>query len=85
MRAASARLVGASCIIVGDQNRQRLELVKKAGFEVVDLSKDVPLADQIEAILGDREVDCGVDCVGFEAHGYGPDAGRTSRKPCSTP
>ena len=74
--AASARLVGASCIIVGDQNRQRLELVKGAGFEVVDLSKDVPLADQIEAILGVREVDCGVDCVGFEAHGYGPDAAK---------
>ncbi len=70
------RLVGASCIIVGDQNRERLELVKGAGFEVVDLSKDVPLADQIEAILGDREVDCGVDCVGFEAHGYGPEAAK---------
>ena len=69
--AASARLVGASCIIVGDMNRQRLELVKSAGFEVADLSKDVPLADQIEAILGRREVDCGVDCVGFESHGYG--------------
>ena len=72
--AASARLLGASCIIVGDSNKQRLDLVKKAGYEVVDLSKDVPLADQIEAILGVREVDCGVDCVGFEAHGYGPDS-----------
>ena len=40
--------------------------MKKAGFEVVDVSKKTPLPDQIEAILGDREVDCGVDCVGFE-------------------
>ncbi len=73
--AASARLLGASAIIVGDLNKERLAVVKKAGYEVVDISKPTPLADQIEAILGVREVDCGVDCVGFEAHGYGPGAG----------
>lgn len=73
--AASARLLGASCIIVGDQNKERLALVKEAGYEVVDLTKNMPLPDQIEAILGEREVDCGVDAVGFEAHGYGSAAG----------
>jgi glutathione-independent formaldehyde dehydrogenase len=74
--AASARLVGASCIVVGDTNRERLALVKEAGYEVVDLSLDVPLRDQIQSIVGLPEVDCGVDCVGFEAHGYGRDAAR---------
>lgn len=73
--AASSRLLGASCIIVGDQNKERLALVKKAGYEVVDLTKSMPLPDQIEAILGEREVDCGVDAVGFEAHGHGSAAG----------
>jgi glutathione-independent formaldehyde dehydrogenase len=73
--AASARLLGAGCIIVGDQNRQRLDLVKKAGYEIADLSKNTPLPDQIEAIFGEREVDCGVDCVGFEAHGHGSASG----------
>lgn len=29
------------------------------------------LSDQIEQILGVPEVDCAVDCVGFEAHGHG--------------
>ena len=72
--AASARLLGASAIIVGDSNRARLAVVKKAGYEVVDISQKTPIADQIEAITGKREVDCGVDCVGFEAHGYGPGA-----------
>ncbi len=72
--AASARLLGASAIIVGDSNQARLAVVKKAGYEVVDISKKTPVADQIEAILRKREVDCGVDCVGFEAHGYGPGA-----------
>jgi glutathione-independent formaldehyde dehydrogenase len=69
--AASARLLGASCIIVGDRNSARLDLVKKCGYEVVDTTKKTPVPDQIEAILGEREVDAGVDCVGLEAHGYG--------------
>ncbi|MBB3259256.1 hypothetical protein F4827_004131 [Paraburkholderia bannensis] len=40
---------------------------------MVYLTSDTPVPDQIEAILGKREVDCGVDCgvdcVGLEAHG----------------
>lgn len=72
--AASARLLGASCIIVGDMNPARLAVVKSAGYQVADLSLETPLADQIEAILGEREVDCGVDAVGFEAHGHGAES-----------
>lgn len=67
--AACARLLGASCIIVGDMNEARLAVVKKAGYEIANLASKTPLPDQIEAILGEREVDCGVDAVGFEAHG----------------
>ncbi len=73
--AAGARLLGASCIIVGDMNPERLGLVKNAGYEIVDLAKDTPLPDQVEAILGEREVDCGVDAVGFECHGHGDESG----------
>jgi len=29
------------------------------------------LSDQIAAILGEPEVDCAIDCVGFEARGHG--------------
>lgn len=72
--AAGARLLGASCIIVGDMNPDRLALVRSAGYETADLSTKVPLPDQLEAILGEREVDCGVDAVGFEAHGHGADS-----------
>ncbi|MDB5539228.1 MAG: formaldehyde dehydrogenase, glutathione-independent [Devosia sp.] len=72
--AASAHLLGASAIIVGDSNQERLALVKKAGYQTVDTSKLDPVADQIEAILGVREVDAGVDAVGWECHGQGPDA-----------
>jgi glutathione-independent formaldehyde dehydrogenase len=73
--AASAQLLGASCIIVGDHNKTRRDLVKDAGYEVVDPSKETPLPDQIEKILGtgSRWVDCAVDCVGLECLGYGPE------------
>jgi glutathione-independent formaldehyde dehydrogenase len=69
--AASARLLGAAVVIVGDVNPARLEHARKVGFETVDLSQDDLLAEQIEQILGTPEVDCAVDCVGFEARGHG--------------
>ncbi|MEU6547721.1 alcohol dehydrogenase catalytic domain-containing protein [Streptomyces sp. NPDC046859] len=72
--AASARLLGASCIIVGDHNKDRLELVKQNGCETIDLTQDAALTDQIEAILGEPRVDCAVDYVGTEAHGIGREA-----------
>ena len=69
--AASARLLGAAVTIVGDMNAERLEHAKAMGFETVNLSLDASLGEQIEQILGKPEVDCAVDCVGFEAHGHG--------------
>ena len=69
--AASARLLGAAVVIVGDVNPARLAHARSVGFETVDLSQDASLADQIEKILHTREVDCAVDCVGFEARGPG--------------
>lgn len=69
--AASARLLGAAVVIVGDINPIRLEHARKVGFETVDLSKDATLAEQIAHILGTHEVDCAVDAVGFEARGHG--------------
>lgn len=69
--AASARLLGAAVVIVGDVNPLRLIHARNVGFETVDLSLDATLSDQIEQILGTPEVDCAIDCVGFEARGHG--------------
>lgn len=69
--AASARLLGAACTIVGDVNASRLEHAKAVGFETIDLTQNATLAEQIEQILGVPEVDSAIDCVGFEAHAHG--------------
>jgi glutathione-independent formaldehyde dehydrogenase len=71
--AAGAQLLGAAVVIVGDLNEQRLAQARSFGCETVDVSKGDP-KDQIEQILGEPEVDCGVDAVGFEARGHGKDA-----------
>jgi len=69
--AASCQLLGAAVVIVGDLNKDRLAQARKFGCKTVDLTKDLPLEEQIREILGVPEVDCAVDCVGFEAHGCG--------------
>lgn len=72
--AHSAQLLGASVVIVGDMNAERLTQARSFGCETVDLSSGTPLADLIEGITGEREVDAAVDAVGFEARGHGADA-----------
>jgi len=69
--AASARLLGAAAVLVGDLNDERLRHVKEVGFEPVDLKKGDSLAGLIEKVLGVPEVDAAVDAVGFEAKGMG--------------
>ena len=71
--ATSAHLLGAACVIVGDLNEDRLAQARGFGCEMVDVSKGDP-KDQIAQILGEPEVDCGIDAVGFEARGHGKDA-----------
>ncbi|MGW4487139.1 formaldehyde dehydrogenase, glutathione-independent [Amycolatopsis sp. NPDC004368] len=71
--AASAQLLGAAVVIVGDLNADRLAQARSFGCETVDVSKGDP-KDQIAEILGEPEVDCGVDAVGFEARGHGPES-----------
>jgi glutathione-independent formaldehyde dehydrogenase len=72
--AASCQLLGAAAVIVGDLNKDRLEQARSFGCETVDVSLETSLADQIDQILGSPEIDCAVDCVGFEARGHGGEA-----------
>lgn len=72
--AASAQLLGAAVVIVGDSKKERLAQARGFGCETIDISEGDP-GDLIEQILGAPQVDCAVDAVGFEAHGSGDKAG----------
>ncbi|HEX6546601.1 MAG TPA: formaldehyde dehydrogenase, glutathione-independent [Bryobacteraceae bacterium] len=69
--AASAQILGAAAVLVGDMNPDRLKHAKSVGFEPIDLTKSDKLEELIEQVLGVPEVDCSVDAVGFEARGHG--------------
>jgi glutathione-independent formaldehyde dehydrogenase len=71
--ATSAHLLGAAVVIVGDLNEERLAQARSFGCETVDVSQGDP-KDQIEQLVGEPEVDCAVDAVGFEARGHGRDS-----------
>jgi glutathione-independent formaldehyde dehydrogenase len=55
-------------------NKARLAHARSLGCETVDLNEDASLADQITQILGVPEIDCAIDCVGFEASGHSAQA-----------
>lgn len=71
--AAGAQLLGAAVVIVSDLIPERLAQARSFGCETVDVSAG-DVGEQIAQILGEPEVDCGVDAVGFEARGHGADA-----------
>src|SRR4051812_12510392 len=72
--AASCHLLGAAVVIVGDMIDERLAQAKSFGCETIDLKKTPKLEEALQQIIGQPEVDCAVDCVGFEARGHGKDA-----------
>jgi glutathione-independent formaldehyde dehydrogenase len=72
--AAACHLLGAAVVIIGDLIPDRLAQARSFGCETVDVSKEASVGDQIAQILKVPEVDCAVDCVGFEARGHGQDA-----------
>jgi glutathione-independent formaldehyde dehydrogenase len=67
-------LLGASVVIVGDMNADRLNQAKSFGCETVDLRQGGDLPDMIAQIVGEPVVDAAIDCVGFEARGHGQGA-----------
>jgi glutathione-independent formaldehyde dehydrogenase len=72
--AAACHLLGAAVVIVGDLIPERLAQAKSFGCETVDVSKSASVSEQIAQIIGVPEVDCAIDCVGFEARGHGNNA-----------
>ncbi|MGI8913979.1 MAG: formaldehyde dehydrogenase, glutathione-independent [Chloroflexota bacterium] len=73
--AASAQLLGAAVVIVGDMNAERLAQARSFGCETIDLTQQGEMPDRLAQILGESEVDAAIDCVGFEARSHGAGAG----------
>ncbi|MDR8019442.1 formaldehyde dehydrogenase, glutathione-independent [Nesterenkonia aerolata] len=72
--AHAAQLLGAAVVMVGDMLPGRLAQAESFGCVGIDLTAEGALADKIEAVVGEREVDAAVDAVGFEARGHGEGA-----------
>lgn len=69
--AASAQILGAAVIMVGDMIPDRLKHAASVGFTPIDLTKSSNLGELIEDVVGKPEVDSAVDAVGFEARAHG--------------
>jgi glutathione-independent formaldehyde dehydrogenase len=54
-------------------NRERLAHAKSVGFEPIDLTRHDRLGELVADAIGVPEVDCAIDCVGFEAKAQGTD------------
>ena len=74
LAAASAQLLGAAVVTVGDMDKARLAHARSFGCETLGLNEDANLADQIANTLGVPEIDCAIDSVGFEASVHGAQA-----------
>src|SRR5437588_3345656 len=65
--AAAARILGAAAVLIGDMNQERRAHAKKVGLEASDLTTHARRGALVADVLGVPEVDCAIDCVGFEA------------------
>jgi glutathione-independent formaldehyde dehydrogenase len=67
MAALSARIQGASQILIVDGQPDRLRLAREIGAIPID-DKDDDVGDQIRAATGGLGADCGAECVGYQCH-----------------
>lgn len=68
MAAYSAKLQGAADVYVVDRVPERLRKAREIGCHAIDFAKSDPV-DQILLMRGGKEVDRGVDAVGYQAVG----------------
>jgi glutathione-independent formaldehyde dehydrogenase len=71
--AASAHILGAAVVMIGDMNGERLKHAESVGFTPIDLTRSENLGELIEKVVGKPEVDASIDAVGFEARAQGKD------------
>lgn len=72
--AASAQILGAALVMIGDMNLERLHHAQNVGFTPINLTNSDNLGDLISEVVGRPEVDSAIDAVGFEARAQGRDS-----------
>jgi len=70
--AQSAILMGAAKVIVIDQYPHRLELARGLGAQIINY-RETQVLDALLEMSGGIGVDCVIDAVGMEAHGFALD------------
>src|SRR6201997_3480846 len=71
--AASARILGAPAVLIGDMNKERLAHARNVGFEPIDLTKHDRLGELLAGVLRTPGGECAGGCVGFEAKAQAAD------------
>src|SRR5258707_9856076 len=61
--AASAQILGAAALLIGDMNKERLAHAQNGGVQPIDLTTHHRLGELGAHVLGVPEVDCAIDCV----------------------
>jgi glutathione-independent formaldehyde dehydrogenase len=69
--AASAYILGAAVVLIGDMNAERLRHAESVGYVPIDLTRSDNLGELIAKAVGKPEVDAAIDAVGFEAKAQG--------------
>src|SRR5258705_590319 len=69
--AASARILGAAAVLIGDMNQERLAHPRKVGFEPIDLTTQDRLAELVPDRPGVPAVNLALHCLGFSAKSPG--------------
>ncbi|NUU17762.1 glutathione-dependent formaldehyde dehydrogenase [Cellulomonas humilata] len=69
MAARIAAHRGATRVIGLDLVPERLQMAKRHGIDVLDVSEVDDVTDAVRALTGGRGVDSAIDAVGMEAHG----------------
>jgi len=69
--------LGAAFVMVADRHAEKLAKAKSIGchvFNIKEKSQD-EIADEVKKLLGEEEVNIGIDCVGYEAKKVGQESG----------
>jgi threonine dehydrogenase-like Zn-dependent dehydrogenase len=74
---ASAKILGAGRVFAIDTVRERLEMAREQGAEIIDFNKEDPI-ETLRALTGGTGVDRAIDAVGVDA--VHPDHGPAAKK-----